>query len=157
REVEPEPEASSPYALATSIVVYFSCVTGVGAIAEGFLAKIAEVERRAARIEPIFAGWAAMARSYHAQLLRGEPFAALRLAEEAAAGFMRAGDQRGLSLALLEIGLARHDLGDHLQAEHTLRDCASLTEALGLRLVTPVARHRLGRVRASRGAFEEAQ
>jgi tetratricopeptide (TPR) repeat protein len=86
----------------------------------------------------------------------GDPSRYLRYADEAAASFEQAGDERSACNHKVHVGFGLLEVGGFAEAEKALEGAAVTADRLGLPMVAAMARHNLGWALARSGRVAEA-
>ncbi len=154
-ELSPSREHLAAYVEAASRAAMQLFIIGWAANGDGLIGRVSGAERTLADVAPSAVAWVHHARAFGA-LFAGDPGAYLRLCEQAAAQFDRAGDLRSVTNALVHIGFAYIEVGGYRESEVALRDALAGAERMGLHNVVATAKHNLGMALARLGALDEA-
>ncbi len=131
-------------------------VAGLVDLGDDLLDAIEDASGEVAEREPAVAARLAGARSWRA-LMAGDPAGYLRLEQEAALAYERAGDVRNACLARANAGYAAVEMGAYADAEQSLRETLAAAEKMGLSAIAAGARQHLGRALGMRGIVAEAR
>jgi eukaryotic-like serine/threonine-protein kinase len=157
QDMTPQAEAATDSAMAMTIVVSFSCVGGLYAVASTFIEKFNVFPTALTEAEQwISLGWRNQAYAYDALYIQGDPWEYLQRAQAAMRYFEKVGHLRGALTQAVEVGRAYINLGAFSLAERFLRERLSQISQIQLQYLHPFAKLFLGQSLRCQQKYQEA-
>jgi tetratricopeptide (TPR) repeat protein len=131
-------------------------VAGKNELGDALLDELDALDPDVYRREPAAHARVLGARAWRA-VTSGDTGSYRELEEAAAASYQRAGHHRNACLAQVNAGYACLEIGDHAEAERSIRAALEAATRMNVAPVAALARHNLGVALARRGALDEAR